>query len=126
MYLSIRSWRSETCFSLERISPCAASHAPVATNVTAARYKEKSSSRLIAAIPTVIITDMLAIADGSNFSQLKFIRISDNKEILSIKLNGGGSEAPLLIKDIDNNGKNELIIAANRKIYCYDFSKLKI
>ena len=65
-------------------------------------------------------------ADGSNFSQLKFIRISDNKEILSIKLNGGGSEAPLLIKDIDNNGKNELIIAANRKIYCYDFSKLKI
>ena len=51
----------------------------------------------------------------------------DNKEVLNLRLvSNNGEEGPLLIKDIDNDGKQELLLECDGKLMCYDFSSIKL
>ena len=42
---------------------------------------------------------------------IKLFKVSDNSEVLNLRLDSkNGEEGPLLIKDIDKDGKQELIV----------------
>lgn len=61
-------------------------------------------------------------------SVIKVFKVSDNSEVLGLKLSSKAAfeEGPLLIKDIDNDGKQELLLECAGKLMCYDFSSLKL
>ncbi len=58
-------------------------------------------------------------------SIIKLFRVDDNSEVLTLRL-PSAEEGPLLIKDIDKDGKKELLVECNGKLICYDLSSLKI
>lgn len=58
---------------------------------------------------------------------IKLFKVSDNSEVLNLRLDSkNGEEGPLLIKDIDKDGKQELIVECDGKLVCYDFSSIKL
>ena len=58
---------------------------------------------------------------------IKLFKVLDNKEVLNLRLvSKNGEEGPLLIKDIDNDGKQELLLECDGKLMCYDFSSIKL
>ena len=58
-------------------------------------------------------------------SIVKLFKVDDNSEVLTLRL-PSGEEGPLLIKDIDRDGKKELLVECNGKLICYDLTSLKI
>ena len=69
---------------------------------------------------------------GSN-SVIKFFNVKNNNEVLSLRLPSNtkrssfsGIEGPFIIRDVDNDGKQELLLECDEKLMCYDFSSIKL
>lgn len=58
-------------------------------------------------------------------SIIKVFSVTENKLLLTIKL-PARSEGPLLVRDINGDGKQELLVECNQHLSCYDISSLKL
>ena len=56
---------------------------------------------------------------------IKVFSVNDNKELLTISL-PSTAEGPMLVRDINGDGKEELLVECNGRLICYDISTLKI
>ena len=56
---------------------------------------------------------------------IKVFSVNDNKELLTISL-PSTAEGPMLVRDINGDGKEELLVECDGRLICYDISTLKI
>ena len=64
-----------------------------------------------------------SVEEYSRGAIIKLWGVSRNSEFLTLRL-GSSSEGPLLVKDVDKDGKKELLVECGGKLICYDLSTL--